>query len=70
MINGNWFLTEFSIPTITIAYCRNGTEAHGDWCKTRDEIDQWLLTHPSYFVYQKTRVEMDMFYEQYESYET
>lgn len=49
-------------PSIGIAYC-TPTEENGNWCKSKDEIDAWLLTHPNYFVYQVTRVESETWHD-------
>ena len=42
VINKNWFMSEYSYPTIGISYCKNTTE-NNNWCKSKDEIDQFLL---------------------------
>ena len=42
------------MPTIGYFYCKNTTE-NGNWCKSEDEIDDWLAERISYFMYQRTR---------------
>ena len=54
MINNNNFV-EFETPVIGIFYCKN-TISNGNWCKTPDEIDHWLKSHPFYFVNEDTRI--------------
>ena len=54
-IDKNWFMGEYSVPAIITSYCRN-TTANGNWCKSKDEIDAFLLDNPSYFVHMKTYV--------------
>lgn len=53
-INKNWFESNANFPAVGMSYCRN-TTANGDWCKSKDEIDDWLKNHPEYFSYQETR---------------
>ena len=59
-IDKNWFMTNYSIPTIMMSYCRNTTE-NNNWCKSKDIIDEFLHTNPQYFVYQKTYFDKDIF---------
>ena len=46
----NWFMKEHAFPTIGIVYCKNTTENY-NWCKSKDEVDTFLGTHPSYFAH-------------------
>lgn len=55
----NWFMTKYSLPTIALSYCKN-TDANGNWCKPKREVDVWLKTKAQYFVYQDTRVQSDI----------
>ena len=32
-----------------ISYCLNSTE-NGNWCKSMDDTDEWLKSHPEYFM--------------------
>ncbi len=49
----------YSFPVIAVAYCRNTTE-NGDWCKSQEETDTWLLNHMHYFAHQDTIVQSDI----------
>lgn len=49
-MTGNIFQQTYAVPAIGIAYCKN-TTANGDWCATKDEIDNWLQEHPSFFIH-------------------
>ena len=49
-IKNNWFLEEFAFPVIGIAYCKN-TPENQNWCKTKDEIDEFLQLHPAFFAH-------------------
>ena len=40
-------------------YCLNSTE-NGDWCKTKDEIDQWLNGRTHGVVFRETRVNANL----------
>lgn len=53
-------MEEHAFPVIAVAYCKNTTE-NGNWCKDKDEVDEFLRNHPSYFAHQVTRVESDIF---------
>lgn len=59
-IKNNWFMRGHAFPVIAIAYCKNTTE-NGNWCKSWDETDEMLRTHPAYFAHQVTRVESKIF---------
>ena len=50
----SWWYREYSNPTIGYFYCKNTTE-NNNWCKTPDEIDDWLAVHIQYFMHQETR---------------
>ena len=54
LLNNNNFI-EFETPVIGILYCKNTIE-NSNWCKTPDEIDHWLKSHPFYFVNEDTRI--------------
>ena len=54
-IDRNWFMNEHSNPMVTMSYCRNTTE-NNNWCKSLDEIDQFLATRAQFFVKIKTYV--------------
>ena len=41
--NNDW--KEYQTPVIGVLYCKNTIE-NGNWCKTMDEVDAWLLDHP------------------------
>ena len=60
-INKNWFMQEYSIPVVGISYCRNNTWVNSNWCKSHEEIEEWLQTNPAYFVHMKTVVQEKMF---------
>ena len=48
-------MTQHRFPAIVLAYCRNTTE-NGQWCKSQEAIDEWLVTHRKQLVYQDTKV--------------
>jgi hypothetical protein len=55
-VRGNWWSEEEEVVVgYRIRYCANSTE-NGDWCKSKEEVDEWLLYHNSYFVYQDSKV--------------
>lgn len=60
IVKNNWFMKEHAFPVIAIAYCKNTTE-NQNWCKSLDETDAFLRTHPAYFAHQVTRVESKIF---------
>ena len=62
-------MPNFSNPAIAIAYCQNTAE-NGNWCKTEDEIDIWLELHSEYFVHQQTRVNSELWAENFDGDET
>lgn len=47
-IKANWFSTDYHLPTIGISYC---TPGRGKTCKRKDETDEWLRSHPAFFVH-------------------
>ena len=40
-------------------YCLNSTE-NGDWCKTKDDIDQWLNGRAHGIVFKETRINANL----------
>ena len=42
-----------------IRYCLNTTE-NGDWCKSKDQIDDWVTQRSHAFIHQETRVNIDL----------
>ena len=62
-------MPKFSNPAIAIAYCQN-TPENGNWCKTEDEIDIWLSKQTEYFVHQQTRVNSELWAENFDGDET
>lgn len=59
-MNKNQWADEYDFPVVGIAYCKNTTE-NNFWCKTREQINEWLLTQTYKMVYQNTVVQPDMF---------
>jgi len=55
-LQGSWLNADFAFPVVGLAYCRNTIE-NGDWCKSKEETDEWLLSHPTFFVHQDTQVQ-------------
>lgn len=43
-----------------MSYCKNTTE-NNNWCKTHDQIDEFLTVYPEYFVHQVTRVSSEVY---------
>ena len=57
VIKNNWFMRDYSNPTIGITYCNKDEE---DWCKSKSEIDAFLNEHPQYFVHQETHIQSNI----------
>ena len=51
---------EYNTPLIAINYCKNTTE-NGNWCKSKDEIDNFLRSTPDFFVHMVTYVDNGIF---------
>ena len=62
IIDKNIFMEEYNFPAIAITYCKNTTE-NGNWCKSKDEIDNFLAYTPNYFVHMVTHVDYGIFYD-------
>ncbi len=60
VIKNSHFESEHSFPVIAITYCED-VNTDNDWCKSKDETDEWLLRHPQFFPYQSTKVDADKF---------
>lgn len=54
-------MEEYSFPAMGISYCVNNTWTNSNWCKSWDEIDEWLLNNPAYFTHMQTLVQEGMF---------
>ena len=50
---------EYAFPVVILAYCRN-SEANGNWCKTPEEIDLWLMKFVNYLVAEETYMQADL----------
>ena len=59
-IDRNWFMSEYSNPTISMSYCRNTTD-NNNWCKSKSEIDAFLKTRASFFININTFVQESIF---------
>ena len=59
-IINDWTYDYFDFPTINVVHCKNSTE-NDSWCKSIEDIDQFLSKHPEYFVRQETSYKDDMF---------
>ena len=55
LIERNWFMSNYSMPFITVSYCVNSTE-NDNWCKSKPEIDLFLEENSSFFVHMRTLV--------------
>lgn len=53
-ILNNKYMAEHAFPVIATAYCRNTTE-NGNWCKSHEEVNEWLLSHRMKLIYQNTK---------------
>lgn len=51
----------YSNTVIGMSYCKNDTATNGDWCKSKDEIDDFLSTYPQFFMHMVTKVQEDIF---------
>lgn len=58
-ILNSWMYEEYSFPVVTLAYCRNTTE-NQNWCKSHEEIHEWLKHHVQYFTHQQTSIMSDI----------
>lgn len=59
-LNSNQYNSDYSFPAIGLVYCKNSTD-NDNWCKTKDEIAEWLLSHPRYFLSQETKAQGRIF---------
>ena len=62
VIKKNWFMDDYSTPMIAISYCKNTTQ-NSNWCKPKDEIDDFLAEMPAFFVHMVTYVQEDMWHD-------
>ena len=53
-------MTDFNTPMIAMNYCKNTTD-NGNWCKSKDEIDDFLGATPSFFVHMVTYIDDGVF---------
>ena len=49
MLEKSWKYDQYAFPVVILAYCRNSV-ANGNWCKTPEETDLWLMKFVSYLV--------------------
>ena len=54
-----WNSNESQDVNFNIRYCLNSTE-NGDWCKTKDVIDQWLNGRSHGVIFRETRVNANL----------
>ena len=43
-------MQDYEYPTVTVVFCKNSTE-NGNWCKTKEEIREFMLEHPFFFIH-------------------
>lgn len=54
-------MSDYSVPMIALSYCNNDTRTNGDWCKSVEEIDEFLDTYPQFFIHMNTHVHEDIY---------
>lgn len=60
LIRKNWFMLDYAYPAAGMSYCKN-TTANNNWCKSKEEIEDFLRDTPEYFVHMHTLVQEDIF---------
>ena len=63
-LRGNWFVSQYAMPMISIVECKNTTE-NGNFCKSPKEIKQFLNDHYFFFIHQFTLIEADKYDDSY-----
>ena len=53
-------MDDYNVPTISVSYCKNSTE-NNNWCKSKDEIDDFLRNKAFFFVHMRTFVQEDVY---------
>lgn len=53
-------MKDFSFPMIAMSYCKN-TTANNNWCKSKDDIDDFLRVYPQFFLTMNTHVHEDIY---------